>query len=90
MKTSIPAVSVNAIEAVLTAGAGAAFAQATDPSADGTSVATSMAYAVGAIGVYVAFKGALKVGESLRSLCRSRSATPENTNTEGLLRHKMD
>jgi hypothetical protein len=62
----IPSVEVNVVEAGIAAAAGAAFAQATDPTKDGVSAATYFTYGLGAIGLLVAFKGFKNAASSIK------------------------
>lgn len=66
VRNYIPSVEVNVVEAGIAAAAGAAFAQATDPSQDGASAASYFTYGLGAVGLLVAFKGVKNAASSIR------------------------
>lgn len=66
LRSYIPSIEVNAVEAALAAAAGAAFAQATDPNKEGASEATCLTYGLAAVGLLVAFKGFKNAASSIR------------------------
>lgn len=66
LRSYIPSIEVNAVEATLAAVAGVAFAEATDPNKDGASDATCLTYGLAAVGLLVAFKGFKNAASSIK------------------------